>query len=137
MNAKETIVLAGGTGFLGQVLADYFGGQGYKVIILTRQARKSTEKIEYIQWDAETEGPWMVALEGSKALINLCGRSVDCRYTPENQKAIYESRLVSTALLGRAIALCDAPPPVWINSSSATYYRHALDRPNDEFTGVA
>ncbi|MEL6534168.1 MAG: TIGR01777 family oxidoreductase [Bacteroidota bacterium] len=137
MEVKETIVLAGGTGFLGQVLSDYFVAQGYKVIILTRQSRESTTQVEYVQWNATTEGPWMLALEQSKALINLCGRSVDCRYTPENQEAIYQSRLVPSALLGKAIALCDAPPSVWINSSSATYYRHALDQPNDEYTGLA
>jgi hypothetical protein len=88
-----------------------------------------------VPWDGATLGDWQRELDGAAAVINLAGRSVNCRYDERHRREIYESRLRSTAVLGAAIAACAAPPPVWLNSSSATIYRDARDRPMDEATG--
>ena len=137
MSRQPHIVLAGGTGFLGQILTEYFLKQGYRIDILSRAPQASRPGVTYHQWDGRTAGTWMVTLEGATALINLSGRSVDCRYTAENKAKIYASRLESTAILGEALALCEEAPPLWINLSSATYYRHAEDRPMTEADGEA
>src|ERR1700722_6238180 len=88
-----------------------------------------------VPWDAETEGPWTAALEHSDLCINLTGRSVDCRYHAENRRQMYDSRILSTRLLNDVIASLRHPPRLWLNASTATIYRHALDRPMDEMTG--
>ncbi len=88
-----------------------------------------------MHWDASSIGPWAKELESAKAVINLAGRSVDCRYTAKNKALILNSRVNATRVLGDAIAACTTPPETWINLSSATVYRHAEDRPQDEFTG--
>ncbi len=85
--------------------------------------------------DARTPGPWISALENSEVCINLTGRSVNCRYHAENRRAMYDSRIVSTQLLGHVIASLENPPHLWLNASTATIYRHSLDRPMDEATG--
>lgn len=86
-------------------------------------------------WDGEHPGPWTAALEGADAVINLAGRSVNCRYHAANRREIYDSRVRSTRLLGETISCLRTPPRVWLNASTATIYRHALDRPMDEITG--
>jgi uncharacterized protein (TIGR01777 family) len=86
-------------------------------------------------WDGRTRGAWVGELEGSDICINLAGRSVNCRYTEANRREIYDSRVVSTRLLNDVMGSLEAPPPVWLNASTATIYRHALDRPMDELTG--
>ncbi len=86
-------------------------------------------------WDGRTPGPWIAALHRSEAIIHLSGRSVNCRYTPENRHAILNSRIEPTLLLGRLIADAPTPPRLWLNASTSTFYRHAPDRPQDEFTG--
>jgi len=88
-----------------------------------------------MNWDGKTVGPWTDGLEGSDILINLNGKSVDCRYTKKNKELIYSTRLDSTAALGKAIQQCKIPPKLWINSASATIYRHSLDKEMDEYTG--
>ena len=88
-----------------------------------------------MHWDAQTPGIWTEYLEGADVCINLTGRSVNCRYTPDNRVEIYNSRIVSTRLLGEVIGSLTNPPRVWLNASTATIYRHALDRPMDEKTG--
>ncbi|GAB5558060.1 MAG: TIGR01777 family oxidoreductase [Schleiferiaceae bacterium] len=133
--SRDHIVIAGGTGFLGQLLAQHFSKMGYLIVILSRHNHLDEKGIRYVQWDGKTLGPWTRELEGAQALINMNGRSVDCRYTPENKEAIYRTRIHSTHALGQAIEGLDNPPTVWLNSSSATIYRHAEDRPMDEFTG--
>ena len=90
-----------------------------------------------VLWDAKTLGPWQKELEGSAAVINLCGRSVDCRYNETNRRLILESRVLSTRVLGEAISRCAAPPAVWLNASTATIYKHSFERPMDEAGEIA
>jgi len=127
----KTIIIAGGSGFLGQVLENYFSSKGYKIKILTRKPTKEN----HIYWDAKTLGDWTSLLEKTDGLINLTGKSVDCRYTIKNKKLIYDSRVESTGVLGNAINKCKNPPKVWFNSSTATIYRHSLDKKMTEATG--
>jgi hypothetical protein len=131
----EKIVIAGGTGFLGKGLIDHFATGATQLVVLTRGASRVSAQAKYIHWDAKTLGPWADALEDASVLINLNGKSVDCRYTPHNKKTIYSSRLDATAVLGRAIQLTNRPPKLWINASSATIYRHSLDKEMDEVDG--
>jgi uncharacterized protein len=127
------IVLAGGSGQVGKVLARYFQERGHQVTVLTRGPY--TAPWQTVHWDGETKGEWVERLEGADVCINLAGRSVNCRYTAENRRQIYESRILTTKLLGAAIAGLADPPKVWLNASTATIYRHALDRPMDEAAG--
>jgi len=127
------IVLPGGSGQVGRVLARYFQESGHHVTILTRLPYAETWQT--VHWDGETVGPWTEYLEGADVCINLAGRNVNCRYTQANRAAIYESRIRSTRLLGEVIGGLADPPRVWLNASTATIYRHAMDRPMDEATG--
>lgn len=104
-------------------------------MILSRQPHSASDSVKYVQWDGTTLGQWAEELEGATAIINLAGRSVNCRYNEANKREIYASRLAATKVIGEAIARCTNPPKVWLNSSSATIYRHAEDRPMDEATG--
>jgi len=131
---KKKMVLAGGSGFLGKCIIDHFKGKR-QIVVLTRRESKIINNVQYVSWDGKTLGSWAGLLEDADVLINLNGKSVDCRYTKANKKLIYSTRLESTEILGRAIQQCKNPPRLWINSSSATIYRHALDRPMDEETG--
>ena len=88
-----------------------------------------------VRWDGRTVGDWTHSLDGADVVINLAGRSVNCRYTEANRREIKESRIDSTRVIGAAIAQAARPPVLWMNSSTATIYRHALDRPMDELTG--
>lgn len=119
-------MIAGGTGFTGQYLTQKFVGEGYNVIIISRQK-------DHVSWNDLSA--IINALENAEMLINLAGKSVDCRYTEKNKKAIFDSRIDTTKILGEAILQCKNPPPLWINSSTATIYRHAQDRPMTESTG--
>lgn len=130
----KNIVLAGGTGFLGKCIIDYHKGDS-KIIVLTRGKTQNVDNVQYLNWDGKTLGNWRTALENADVLINLNGKSVDCRYTKKNKDLIYSTRLDSTEVLGKAIQQCKIPPKLWINSSSATIYRHSLDKPMDEETG--
>lgn len=131
--APLRIVIPGGSGQVGSVLARHFQNRGDQVIVLTRSPH--TAQWQTVHWDAQTAGQWVDYLEGADACINLAGRSVNCRYTPDNRVEIYNSRIVSTQLLGDVIGSLRHPPRVWLNASTATIYRHALDRPMDEKTG--
>jgi uncharacterized protein (TIGR01777 family) len=128
------MVLAGGSGFLGRALADWLAAQGVDVVILTRTPRECG-RVREVSWDAQTLGQWQREIDGAEAVINLAGRTVDCRYNAENRRLIMDSRVDSTRVLGSAIALCGRPPRVWLNSSTATIYKHTYDAPNDEATG--
>lgn len=123
---KKKIVLAGGTGFVGTYFKKRFSELGYEVIVISRNAPSVT-------WE-DTEGI-IQALEGTEMLINLAGKSVNCRYNEKNKHEILHSRIETTTLLGDAIKECQHPPKLWINSSTATIYRHAEDRPMTEETG--
>jgi uncharacterized protein (TIGR01777 family) len=115
------------------MLAGYFQERGHHVTVLTRLPFAATWQT--VHWDGENPGPWTEYLEGADVCINLAGRSVNCRYTQANRRAIYDSRIRSTRLLGEVIASLAEPPGIWLNASTATIYRHALDRPMDEATG--
>lgn len=127
MNLKPKIVLAGGAGCLGRLLRDHFVAAGFEVVILSRRAGPGT-----VVWDGETLGAWAVELEGAEAVVNLAGRSVDCRYTAANRRQIMNSRVRSTRILGEAIARRERPPKAWLNSSTATIYRHTFGPAWDE-----
>lgn len=129
------LVLPGGNGYLGRFVIGHFRRPGWEVVVLSRRSAADDAGVRHVHWDGKSVGPWAAELEGAAAVVNLAGRSVDCRYNAANRAEIYASRLDSTRVLGEAIARCAAPPPVWINSSSATIYRHAEDRPMDEATG--
>ncbi len=129
---KTKIILAGGSGFLGTVLADFFAAKGIEVVILTRSPKPRTGLIREVLWDGATAGGWAVELEGARALINLAGISVNCRYHARNRKLMLDSRLNTTRILGEAIAQCANPPPVWLNSSTATIYKHTFGPAWDE-----
>ena len=126
------LILAGGTGFLGQVLATYFGAPHWEVVILTRSQGRSCLAGRSVEWDAKTLGPWCRELEGATAVVNLTGKSVNCRYNAKNRKEILDSRVNSTRVLGEAISRCVRPPSVWLNASTATVYRHTFGEPWDE-----
>jgi uncharacterized protein (TIGR01777 family) len=131
---NKKIVIAGGTGFIGAGLIDYFGNDN-NIIILTRHPQADHGRVSYIAWDGKTPGAWAAQLENTDLLINLTGKSVNCRYTPENKQEIYDSRTHATQALAAAIQTLQQPPALWINAASATIYRHSEDRPMDEFTG--
>lgn len=125
------IILAGGSGFCGRLLAEKFAADGVEVVVLTRTPKKRGQ-IRDVAWDAKNPGPWASELDGATAVINLTGRSVNCRYTAANRRLILDSRVLSTKVLGEAIAKCGEPPPVWLNAGTATIYKHSLDREMDE-----
>jgi uncharacterized protein (TIGR01777 family) len=129
---KPKIILAGGSGFLGRVLADYFAARAVEVVVLTRNPRTGTGLIREVRWDGRAVGEWFGELDGARALVNLAGVSVNCRYHARNRKLMLDSRLDSTRVLGEAIAHCANPPPVWLNSSTATIYKHTFGAPWDE-----
>lgn len=131
----KNVVIAAGTGFLGQVLCRYFVTKGYTVTVLTRGAARTENGIDYVTWDARTRGRWEEVLEGAFAVINLAGKSVDCRYDEKNRKEILASRIDSTKVLGAAIRDCKQPPRHWLNAATATIYRHSEDKRMDEETG--
>ncbi|HEY3854999.1 MAG TPA: TIGR01777 family oxidoreductase [Verrucomicrobiae bacterium] len=129
---KQRIILAGGSGFLGQALAAHFLRLDWEVVILTRSPKRRNDGVAEVQWDACTQGPWQENLEGAAAVINLTGKSVDCRYNARNRKEIMGSRVDSTRVIGEAIGICANPPPVWLNASTATLYRHTFGEAWDE-----
>jgi uncharacterized protein len=133
MNDKmNRIILAGGSGFLGRVLAAHFQDLGWDVVTLTRSQQPTGGIGRRVTWDGCTLGSWQKELEGAAAVINLTGKSVDCRYTAQNRKEILDSRIKPTRVLGEAIRLCRQPPQVWLNASTATIYKHTFDGPWDE-----
>ncbi|GAB2769300.1 hypothetical protein HNQ93_000304 [Hymenobacter luteus] len=131
---QPLMILAGGTGFLGRHVAQHFRQLGYEVLMLTRHARRFGE----VAWDGRTLGSWAASLEGAAVVLNLAGKSVDCRYNTVNKYAITRSRTESTRVLGEAIARCQRPPAVWLNSSTATIYQHTegAQPANTEAAGV-
>ena len=135
MKTYKKIVLAGGNGYLGTVLAKYYKDIANEVIILARKQAKPVDNIRTVVWDGKTENGWTVQLTGADMLINLCGKNVNCRYTEKNKAEIITSRVLPTELLGHVIHKMTNPPKLWINVTSATIYRHAEDHPQDEETG--
>ena len=128
------IVIPGGTGQVGTVLARAFHADGRETVVFGRHPK--TESWRVIGWDGETLGPWASEIDGSDVVINLAGRSVNCRYHAENRRQIMDSRLNSTRVVGEAIAAAANPPRVWLQASTATIYAHRYDVPNDDVTGI-
>ena len=145
LTPPRRVCLAGGNGFIGRTLASHFLARGDEVSVLTRSPAEAEDTDDgnpsplQIGWDGRTLGPWADEVRRCDVLVNLAGKSVDCRYTPANRRATYDSRLDSTAVLAEAIRTGGAGgadrPAVWLNASTATIYRHAEDRPQDEATG--
>lgn len=131
----KKIIIAAGTGFLGQVLTNHFKDQFEEIIILTRGKSQTRDGVKYVNWNARTFSGWENELENAAVLINLAGKSVDCRYTKENKKEILLSRIESTKILNKAVLNCENPPKHWLNSSTATIYRFSLDKQMDEADG--
>ncbi len=126
----KRMVLAGGGGYLGNLLKNHFRQRGGDVVILTRAKALIGE--EFVHWDGKTIGPWTDQLDGADALINLAGRSVNCRYHARNRGEMMDSRIQTTRVLGEAVERCKRPPKVWLNSSTATIYKHTLGPAWDE-----
>ncbi|WP_438295196.1 TIGR01777 family oxidoreductase [Streptomyces sp. HUAS TT7] len=126
------IVIPGGTGQVGAILDRALTAAGHDVVILTRRPRRERE----VGWDGEKPGAWAEVVDGSDVVINLAGRSVSCRYTEANLRAMMESRVRSAQVVGEAIGAAARPPKVWLQMSTATVYAHRFDAANDEATGI-
>ncbi|MBC7851296.1 MAG: DUF1731 domain-containing protein [Chitinophagaceae bacterium] len=146
---NKKIIITGGTGFIGQYLARYFGKQN-EIILLSRQVENSESNnysaqlasaaegfnIRYVRWDGKhLEEEWLQVLNNADVVINLAGKSVNCRYTEKNKRKVLQSRLLSTKAIGDAIQHCSNPPKLWLNASSATIYKNSTDQYNDEKSG--
>jgi uncharacterized protein len=131
----KKLIIAAGTGFLGQVLVNHFKDKFDEIVILTRGKSKIFDTIKYVNWDAKSLSGWENELENASVLINLAGKSVDCSYTDANKKEIYNSRINSTKILNQAVLNCENPPKHWLNSSTSTIYRFSLDKQMDEIDG--
>lgn len=127
------IVIPGGSGQVGTILARHFHECGHDVTVLSRHRRCSEWKT--VLWDGHQFGDWVKSLEHADLVINLAGRSVNCRYNAANRREIKNSRTTTTGLLGQAISQTPHPPSVWFNASTCTIYRHATDRVMDEARG--
>lgn len=128
------VVIPGGSGHLGTHLARELHTKGHHVVVLSR--RPKAEPWPVVKWDGRTVGAWAEELESADAVVNLAGRSVDCRYGPANREEILRSRVESTLAVGQAIAAMPEPPRVWLQMSTATIYAHRYDAGNDEHTGI-
>jgi uncharacterized protein len=139
------IIIAGGTGFIGRSVAKYFSSTN-EIVILSRSVKQRNNafaeldlsdhpNIRLLHWNGMDIGEWSKELNGADIVINLAGKSVNCRYNGKNKKEIFDSRTNATKVIGEAIRQAVSPPKLWINAASATIYRHATDRPQDEFTG--
>jgi len=147
---NKKIIIAGGSGFIGQSLIKYFGKEN-EIIILSRQTEDTHKNLyskelltendglslRYVKWNGETMSEtWCKVIDGADLLINLAGKSVNCRYHKKQKQKILDSRIYSTKALGEAIRNVIRPPKVWINAASATIYKNSYNKPNDEFTGI-
>jgi uncharacterized protein len=128
------IVVAGGTGQVGAVIVRAFRDE-HEVVVLSRRP-SAHNCCRCVRWDGKTLGPWINELNAADVVINLAGRSVNCRYNARNRREILESRVDSVIAVGRAIGAVEKPPPVWLQAATATIYAHRFDSPNDEFTGI-
>jgi uncharacterized protein (TIGR01777 family) len=131
---RMKVVIPGGSGQVGTIIAREFAGRGHEVVALSRRPRPAAWRT--VAWDAKHLGDWAAEIDGCDVVINMAGRSVNCRYTSANRRAILESRVDSTSVVGQAIAAAQRPPRAWLQASTATIYAHRYDAPNDERTGI-
>ena len=127
------VVIPGGAGHLGRMVAGHLHAKRNAVTVLSRSGAVAPWRV--VSWDGADADDWTRELEDADVVINLAGRSVNCRYKAGNRREILESRIRTTELLGEAIGKVQRPPRLWINASTATIYRHSLDREMDEATG--
>jgi len=135
-NAIKRLVIAGGSGFLGSGLIRHLSAVAQSAVVLTRGPARDVGSVRFVAWDAKTIGPWEEELEGASAIVNVVGRSVDCRKTTANKAAILDSRVDSVNVLGQAVKRCSSPPPVWIQSGTAHIYGDTDDQILDESSPV-
>ena len=128
------VAIAGGSGSVGAILIRHFNKLGEEVVVLSRG--KTAEGVRTVTWDGVSVGAWVQEIEDADAVINLAGRSVNCRYTRNNLDEMMSSRVLSTRAIGEAIAGAKHPPKVWLQASTATIYAHRFDAPNDEASGI-
>lgn len=129
---KPRVILAGGSGFVGQALTPVLIARDYEVIVLTREPSSQRGEIRHEQWDGTTIGPWVRVIDGAEAIINLTGRSINCRHTPENKREIINSRGNSVRVLGDAVARCAHPPKAFVQASGVGIYGDQGDQWCDE-----
>jgi uncharacterized protein (TIGR01777 family) len=128
------IVIPGGSGQVGTLLARAFSEEGHEVVVLSRAPRQAPWRV--VAWDGETVGDWAAEIDGAEVVVNLAGRSVNCRYTSKNRQEIMDSRVRSVLAVGQAISRAARPPSVWLQMSTATIYAHRYDAANDEAAGI-
>lgn len=119
------IIITATNGFMGKALVSYFKKE-HQIIALQRKTQANETNVNYCVWDGKTLGTWADEFEGADVVINLAGKSVDCRYNEKNKAEIFSSRLESTAIIGKAIEQCAVKPKLWINAASATIYQHSF-----------
>ena len=127
------VVIPGGTGHVGALLVRELRARGHRTVVLSRRGDANNGVLE---WDGKTLGDWASSIDGADVVINLAGRTVNCRYSDENLKQMLDSRVDSTRVVGEAIAAAGQPPAVWLQMSTATIYAHHFDTANDEATGI-
>jgi uncharacterized protein len=128
------IVIPGGSGQVGTVLSRAFHGDGHDVVVLSRHRESRPWRV--VTWDGSSAGSWSREVDGADVVINLAGRSVNCRYNASNRRQMMDSRVQSTRVVGQAIATASRPPRVWLQASTATIYAHRYEAANDEASGI-
>ncbi len=123
----KKLIIAGGTGALGSAIVSHYLRTGAEIVVLTRNGKPAHDHVRYVQWDARTLGEWTKELEAATAVINLVGKSVNCRYTDKNKAEIIRSRTDATEAIGKAIQQATVPPEIWINAGSAAIFGNAGD----------
>jgi uncharacterized protein (TIGR01777 family) len=121
-DSKPKIVIAGGTGYLGQLIARSLWEENWEVVLLSRAPNKGSIIGRSVYWDAKSLGEWTEELESAQVLLNLTGKSIDCRHNAANREEILNSRVHSTRVLGEAVSIAQSPPPCWLNASSMALY---------------
>jgi hypothetical protein len=132
--SKKQIVIAGGTGFIGRTLATVLLARDYEVVVLTRSPRARNDGVTEILWDGKNSGDWIQFLDGAEAVVNLAGRSIQCRYTPENLRELTASRVDSVHAIATALGGVAQPPHVWVQAGAVGFYGDSKDRLCDEYS---
>lgn len=128
----KRIILAGGSGFVGQALAPILVERGFNVVVLTRDDSHGEDAVEHLHWDGRTLGDWAKAIDGAEAIVNLTGKNINCRHNDDNRREIVRSRVDSVRVLGEAVATCVVPPKIFVQASGVGYYGDTGDRVADE-----